>query len=153
MAITRPNVEAVIVARCGALLIAAGLDGTTVDGTNASLNDPIGAALRKAGYTVSNIASVANADLAAVVVGDYDKVLDLAELRTLESILGNLDDVDIKLGPRSESLSQLAAMLEKRIDRLQDKVEEEHGIGLSSLQAGVIALDFADHNEALPGES
>lgn len=153
MSVTRANVESILVARCGALMEAAGMDGSTIDGTNTDLSDPIGYSLRQAGYTVTNVAAVANADLSGLAADDYDQVFDVAELRTLESVLGNLDDVDIKLGPRSESLSQLAKGLETRIQRLQAKVEREYGVGASVLQAGVIALDFADHNEDLPGEA
>jgi len=152
MTVTRDNIERILVARCGYLMNAAGLDGSTDDGTNTDLNDPIGYALRKAGYTVDNLGSVDDDDLSGVDVEDYDQVFDLAELRTLENILGNLDDVDIKLGPRSESLSQLSEMLDTRVMRLQAKIERQYGVGLSTLEAGVITLDFADHNEDLPGE-
>jgi hypothetical protein len=145
MTITRANLEAVIIARCGPLLTAADMDGTTVAGTNASLNDPISTALRRSGYSVSNIALPSTTDLAAVIDDDVSQVIDLAELRTLENIAGNLDDVDISAGGRSESLNQLSAKVEKRIDRMTAKVKEEYGIGVGgygTLSGGAIGLDF-----------
>lgn len=147
MTITRANVEAILVQRTGPLLTAAGMDGTTVSGANASLNDPIGYAIRKLALTVASIASVADSDLSGVSVDDYDKLLDLAEYRTLESILGNLDDVNISVGSRSESLGQLSDQVEKKMDRLVARIEREYGIGLGTLQAGVINLGFQQHSD------
>ena len=67
--------------------------------------------------------------------------------------LGNLDDVDISLGPRNEALGQIPARLEKRIDRLTAKVQREHGVGAGFLEAGYITLDIADHNEDISEET
>lgn len=151
MSLTRANVETILVRRCGSLLTAAGLDGTTLDGTNVDLNDPIGYALREMGYTVDDITAVADADVSSAA--NYDKLLDLSELRTLENIQGNLDEVDITLGPRKEALGQLPTRLEKRIERLEAKVRKVYGIGVGTITAGVIKLDFAEHNEDLPDET
>ena len=146
MSLTRANTEQILIRRCGKLLTAAGLDGTTVAGNNADLNDPLGWALRKSGYSVASVAAIADADLAAVSADDTDKLLDLAELRALETILGNLDDVDITLGQRSESLSQLSAQVEKKLTRLQARVEKAYGVGIGTLQAGMITNLFAEHD-------
>jgi len=51
MALTRANAEVILIRRVGALLTAADLDGTTVDGTNVDLNDPFASALRQLGHT------------------------------------------------------------------------------------------------------
>lgn len=153
MSLTRANVETILVKRCGSLLTAAGLDGSTIDGTNEDANDPIGYALRQLSYTVDDITAVDDADVSSVSTSNYDKLLDLAELRMLENIQGNLDEVDITLGPRKEALGQLPARLEKRIERLEDKLKKRYGIGAATLTAGTIMLDFAEHNEDLPGET
>jgi hypothetical protein len=153
MSLTRANVESILVKRCGRLLTAADLDGSTVDGTNADLNDPIGWAVRQAGYTVTDITAVADADLASVATTNYDELLDLAELRALETILGNLDDVNIKIGPRSEDLSDLARQVEKRLELQRKKVELEYGYGVGTLEAGVITLEIAEHYEGTEGET
>jgi hypothetical protein len=118
----------------------------TVAGSNASLNDPLGYALRQSGYTVANIASVADADIASVETDDIDEVLDVAEFRTLENISGNIDDVDITNGPESERYSQIAASLEKRMTRLQQKIYDTYGTGVIA-EAGVINYDIAAHGD------
>lgn len=144
MSLTRANVEAVLVKRVGPLLTKAGM-ATTVAGLNADLNDPIGWAVRQVGYTVSDITSVSNSDISAVQSDEYDEFLDFAELKTLENISGNLDDVTVKLGPRSENLSDLVSQVEKKIARLEGKLKRLYGYGADSLQTGILENDFAEH--------
>lgn len=146
MSLTRANVEAILVQRTGPLLTAGGMDGSTITGANASLNDPIGYAVRRLGLTVANLASVADADLSGVSSDDYDQLLDVAEYRTLENILGNLDDVNITVGSRTEALGQLSDQVEKKMDRLAGRIEREYGLGLGTLQAGLISLGFQEQN-------
>jgi hypothetical protein len=147
MTITRANVEAILVQRCGPLLIKAGMDGVTTTGSNASLNDPIGRALRSMGYMPANIASVSDSDLAAVADDEIDRLLDVSELRTLENISGNLDDVAVTVGPRSEQRNQLADQVAKKIDRITEKIQREYGLGMGTISAGTIGLDFTDASE------
>jgi hypothetical protein len=145
MTVTRANVEEILVQRCGALMSFAGY-AVTVVGSNANLNDPIGYALRQAGYSVASISAVADVDLAAVNDADIDQILDVAEFRTLENISGNLDDVDITNGPESEKFSQVSAALEKRMARLQDKINSAYGTGVTA-NVGSITFDFAEHDD------
>ena len=149
MTLTSANVEAILVQRCGAYMTAAGMV-VTVAGSNANLNDPIGYAVRMCDGTVTDYATVANADILTVDPTDYDKLLDIAELRLLDSIATNLDDVDLTVGPRSEKLNQLAQNLQAIMLRKADRVEKSYGIGAPLVGTGAIILDFADHNEALP---
>lgn len=143
MAITRANAEAILIGRLGTLMTEAGLDGTTVDGTNADLNDPFASALRSMGYTVADITNVSDVDLSALAEEDYNEFLDRAELRVLESIEGNYVLVDITAGPRSEKLSQLLDHVRARKDQLWEKIKEEHGTVV--LEAGYIEMVFAEH--------
>ena len=147
MTITRANVETVLVRRCGKLLTAAELDGTTINGANADLNDPIGWALRQLGFTVASIAFVKDSDLTSIDDDNIDQLLDLAELRALNNVAGNLDGYAITVGPRTEQRQQLAEQVSKRIERLQQTIEKQHGIGLGTFTAGVIGLDFAEVEE------
>jgi hypothetical protein len=144
---TRAEIEVVLVRRCGALLTAAGL-AITFAGANADLNDPIGSSIRQLGGTVASIAAVTDADV-LTVSADYslDALLDLCELRTLENISGNYALVDIAAGPESEKLSQVAAVIEKRIDRLSAKIEKLYGIGAGVVTIGALTLDFARHSD------
>jgi hypothetical protein len=147
MTITRAEVETILIRRCGSLLTAADLDGTTINGTNVDLNDPIGAALRRMEYTVASLTAVTDLDLAPVSADDVDQLLDLAELRTLENIEGNLDDVDITVGPRSESLNQLSVRVRMKIDTKRREIEKAYGLGLGTLSAGVVTLDFMEKGD------
>ncbi|HMN11834.1 MAG TPA: LytR C-terminal domain-containing protein [Bellilinea sp.] len=147
MAITRAQVDLILIRRCGAMLAAADLDGTTVDGSNYDLADPVASALRNLGFAVSDPTTVTDSDLGAVDSDTLPALLDLAELRTLETVLGNLDEVDIRLGQRDEKFSQLADRLEKRITRLSEKVAREHGLGGGSMQAGAIGLGYQESDE------
>jgi hypothetical protein len=147
MAVTRANVEAILVRRLGALLTEAGLDGTTVSGSNLDLSDPIGWAVRKLGGSVANVVSVADADLAGIGADDYDQLFDLAEFRALESVSNHLVQVDLQVGPRSEKFSQLMAAVEGRLARKRKQLEVDYGFGLGTLEAGVVALDFMENLE------
>lgn len=144
MALTRANVEVILISRLSNLLTEAGLDGTTNDGTNTDLNDPIGWAIRQADGSVDDFTLVDDTDVARVGSGDYDKLLDLAEYRTLENISGNLDEVDIKSGPFEQKYSQLADRVEKRLERVRAHLEKTYDFGGRGYASNIITLDRAD---------
>lgn len=128
MALTRVQVEGVLIDRVGKVLTAAGLDGTTESGNNPDLNDPIGWAIRTLGHTVGNITAVNDSDLANV--SRVDALLDLAELRALENVLNNYTLVDSEVGPRSEDYSDLADRLAKWLPTKRKAVERQHKLAL-----------------------
>lgn len=145
MALTRQAAEILLVARVGPLLTAADMDGTSTSGNNLDLRYVISRSIRNLGYTVDPI-FIEDADVAQVTEAQYDEFLDVAELLALEAILGNLDDVDIRVGPRSEKLSQLAAQVERKIKRLAKRVEDLYSYGLSAPVAGYLTVEFAEHD-------
>ena len=145
MTLTRANTEYLLEARTGPLLTAAGMS-TDVDGTNVDLNDPIARAVRDLGHTVASAVLVADADVAAVTDAETDEFLDTATLHTLEAVLGNFDDVDIKVGPMSESLSQLAEQVERKIERLLAQLERLYGYSMATVSGAYIQKDIAEHN-------
>ena len=145
MAVSRANVEYVVSGRVGPLMTKAGMDGTTVDGSNADLADPIAWALQTAGYSVADITNPTTAEVASALT-DILEVTALAELRTLENLLGNLDDVDTSVGPRDEKLSQLAEQVQKRLDWLAKWIEQLYGHGVAPLTTGTLTYEFAEHN-------
>lgn len=147
MALTRANVESILIQRVGKLLTAASLDGTTVNGSNATLNDPIGWSVRQCGATVDDYTAVDNDDVARVSTSDYDKLLDLAELRALETIAGNLDDVDTKVDDVDRKFSQFMTQVERMISRKRAQVSRDYGAGAATLTAGVITLGFQQQND------
>lgn len=144
MALSRANIEFLMVARLAPLLEAAGL-AVTVAGSNADLNGPIGRAVRDLGHTVTSAILVADADVAQITTTQTGEFLDACELHALEAILGNLDDVDISVGPRSEKLSQLAMQVERKINRLLAAMGTAYGYGMATPEVGYIMHDFAEH--------
>ncbi len=147
MALTRANIEAVLVRRCGRLLTAAGLDSTTISGANADLNDPIGWAIRQCAGTVASLVLVADTDIATVAESDLDKLLDLAELRTLESIQENNDLVDIQSDDQRKAWAALGTRLELIIARKRASVARIYGTLQGTLTAGTINLSFQQQND------
>ena len=148
MSLTRANIEAVLIKRAGDLLTTAGLDGTTINGTNADLGDPIAFALRQIGVTVATPASPTDAEVAAASADDTDQLLDLAEIRILETVLQHvLDLVNTEAGQRVDEYSQLAAGLQKRIERAEARARSLYGWTATTLEAGYLYHDFAQHGD------
>lgn len=142
MPLTRIDAETILIRRCGAKMVAAGMDGVTIVGTNVDVIDPLVSALLAMGYSPASIAAVTNTDLAAV--DDINQILDRAELRLLQNIAGNLVMVDITVGPRRESLSQLSEWVEKQITRIEARNAKAYGDSLGTLSGGSISLDFQE---------
>lgn len=149
MTITRANAEAEIVARVGAWMTAAGLAVTTA-GANASLNSPIGWAIRLSGGSVSAPALITSTDVQTVADADLDKFYDLAELRTLETVLSNYTGVDKKAGPVELKSSQMGDRLLAVLDRKRAQIAADYGIG--SYGAFSVALTRTDGYSELAAE-
>lgn len=147
MTITRVQAETILVKRTSELLTAAGME-TEATGANADLNDALGYAVRKLGYTVTNVISVSNTDLALVATTEVDEFLDLAELRLLTSLAQRLDDVNITVGPRSEQYHQLVEQVERAIERKRTYMAQEYGLGRGQLETGTLEIEFMEENDA-----
>lgn len=143
MAITRSQAERILIRRVGALFTTAGLDGVSQAGDNPDLVDPIVTALHTLGLTVADVADVQDADLSGLVLADYNAFFDLAEYRALGNILGNLDLVDITVGPRTEKLSQLSDQVEDNMEQLRKTLQDVHNVHGGTLEMGAINMNFA----------
>lgn len=144
---TRAQLEVILVKRVGVSLTYVGLDGTTVDGTNADLNDPIGYAIRFLGGTTADPSAVVDADVATVAAADLDNMLSLAGYRALLTIISSNTLNDLRVGPRDEKLDQFSRRIEMRAKKLEMELERDVGLGLGTVEAGVLMLDFAEHEE------
>lgn len=147
MVLTMIQAETILLKRCAKLLTALDMDGSTVDGNNPDLVDPIGYSIRQLGGTVTTITDVVDADLAGIGADDYDEFFDIAELRTLQNVQGNFALVDVAIGSRDEKWGALGNTLDKLIARKEKRVKDLYGLGLKPLEVGVIELDFAEHDE------
>lgn len=147
----RANIESVLIGRCGQLLAAVGLDSATANGTNSDLNDPIWFALNRCGYGVTDISAVSDFDVSQVDDEDLAALLDIAELRVIETARNSATSlVDITIGPRRESLSQLSGQLEKTIASKRAQILLEHGSMFGrGLQAGTFAVGSQEDGEGV----
>lgn len=146
---TRADIETLLVSRAGASLASAGM-AVTIVGTNASLNDAIGWAIRQSGGTVTAPALVTSTDVQTVDSADFDQLIDLAELRTLETILSNYSAVDKKAGPVELKSSQFADRILARIGQLRSWIAVAYDIG--SYGAFSVSLTRTDGYSELAAE-
>jgi hypothetical protein len=145
--LTRADSEQLLISRVGGIFNAVNLDGTTVDGTNTDLNDPIGYGIRQVDGTVNSLVLVTDADVATVSTDDYDEYLDLAEYRALQNAQGAFASWDIKIGPRDEKQSKFGDYIDAVCERKKKAIEETYGSLTATISSGVIMLDFAEHDE------
>ncbi len=127
MPLTVAAIEAELLILVGPYLRRVGLDGTTADGTNVALRGPIRRAVLTLGLTTAGPVAVVDADVAAVAGFALEKLLDVAELKALEMCWGNWPEVDQSAEGTSQSLSQLADRLERRIEALMERVVKPYG--------------------------
>lgn len=152
MTITLTQVETLLLKRAHGRMTDAGMNGTLVP-NNPDLVDPIVFALLCIDIVPANPTALTDTDVSGVADTDLSKLLDLAEMRLLENIVGNLALVDITVGPRKEALNQLVDQAEKAIARLSSRIASMYGFGVGSLDSGVISLDFMTKgDDVLPGE-
>lgn len=131
MTVTRTQVEYIITKRLGGYLARAEMTGETGE-DNEYLADPIGWAMRLLGYSPASIITVTDDDLADVASGHTDALLDLAELRTIESMITNLDDVNITAGPVRSEWTALRTDLMKQLIAKRSAVSAMWGHLLST---------------------
>jgi len=141
MAITRAQVETMLVARLEAWLTEAA-QPVTHSGSNAALNDPIGFAARRLGASVADVTNVADSDLSAIATDDYDALFDLAEWRALSNLARQLAKVDVTAGPLSQKYSQLRDAVTQAAEAKRTEIEADYGFGAPQLTSGNIGLDI-----------
>jgi hypothetical protein len=145
MALTSANFDQLLINRLAVKLAYAGLDSTTVDGTNPSLADGRVDAFRSLGLTPASVMNLVDADLAGVADASIPQLLDVAELRTLENILGNRASPDQMADTDNQQWhGKFYDSLEKTVERKRKQVERQYGYGLSTLTPGVFDLGFAE---------
>jgi hypothetical protein len=135
---TRAKVERVLIRRCGRLMSFARLDGKTDVGSNSDLSDPISLALRDVGVTAFDPVEPSDADIASVTESDRSRFLDIAELRCLESVQNNIDEVSEKQGTDNQEWNTWFETLRKRIADKRKALQDVYGFGMGSLKAATL---------------
>lgn len=124
----RLDAETIILRRVGAYMDLVKIGGNA--GSNAHIADALGWAVRLLGHGTDSFTTITDADVEQVA--HVDAMLDLAELRTLEIIQGNITLVDLRIGQVDEKLSQLAARLAAMIPDKRATIAAQHNGVLSS---------------------
>ena len=145
MDLTRANVEAELVGRVGADLLARLGMTALSDGTNADLNSPIAASLRTLNVVLTAPPLVTDADFEPLANTAADQLLDVAELRLLMTLQNRAAVlVDQQIGTQSRiSLGQIAKDLELAVTRLERRVDRLYGVGRGVLTTGMMTLPIA----------
>lgn len=141
---TRAKAERVLIRRCGRLLRWAKLDGSTFSGTNVDLADPIASAMRSCGVSPADPTDPADDDFDAVDADDYGRFFDVAELRCLESVWGNLDEVTEQEGTDKQDWNQAKAELRRRIDAKRQDLKDMYGFGYGDVVSGTLELSYTE---------
>ncbi len=143
MTATLSGVKSVLEKRTSKLMAAVDLDAQTFD-----IDDPLAYAMRKMGYSVASVGVVTSSEVTTVPDSDVNQLLDLAELRLLETLYNEvLTLVTVSFGSRSQQLSDMSLRLRLTIDGKRKALEREYGDGLPELEAGVIDLYFGEAND------
>ena len=119
-------------------MLKVGLDGSTQNGSNFDLNDPIRRAVRYLGLSVDDAITVTDTDLSPIVGMDIEKLLDLSELRLLESIWGSWTEVSESVSLRKVEAQQLADRIQMRINDLVERLRKPYGLNTGAAAVGTI---------------
>ena len=149
MAMTRAEAESVLIRRCGKMLAAAGLDGTTADGTNADLSDPLGVALRHLGFSPASLTTVATSDLSAVDASNVVEFLDVASLAAMRAALNNWAEPDQTAGQDNrQDLGKLRESLRLTVAAEEKRLADLYNYGVASgISAGTLTFGFQTREE------
>ena len=122
---TVEDIQVVVTDRCSQFLAeAAQLTGGE---SMPSVDQAIAWALRALGHTPASIRVATEPEVAAVTDGQLDALLDLTELRLLESVQTNLTAVTVKAGPVQEDYNDLAARLATIVNEKRTNAAARHG--------------------------
>lgn len=116
---TVADVTVAIEDRCAAFLAQA--RALTGDSVTPGTALAVGWAVRMLGYPTGSLLTATDSEVGAVDSEKLDALLDLAELRTLESIQTNLTAVSVTAGPLREEYGKLG-------DQLAEIVRERRGV-------------------------
>lgn len=141
MALSLSTFADVMNARCGKLAEFAGLEVTIA---SPQVLDAASNAIRAAGAVTPDPSTASDSDFLQVEESLTSMVLDYGELRMLESIQGNLTEVDTIIGPERQNYSQIISQLSLRILRLSRRIEKQYGILLATAEMGIFSSSSSE---------
>lgn len=108
----------------------------------ADLDEAIGYALRELGVTPADPYAVADSDLEAVPATSYSQLYDVAAWRGWVTIDANLDRDSLKAAGVLDDPRDVRTRATMALQTAEALVKQKYGVGLRSLEAGVLDLNF-----------
>ncbi len=139
------NLDFAMVNVYGGFMSASGMFTDTAITPNPSLQEPLASAARMIGLAMLNPMVLVDADLVSLAVGDVQKMIDVAKLKTVEACLGTYTQFDTDInGGYSQKVDQLRKAMMSELTRLQAYVLALYGIGTlgAPVQVGQSPSDF-----------
>jgi hypothetical protein len=136
----RAAYEAALLSRAGPMMAEVGKDGTTADGTNQSLSEPLREGLASLGVYPATFGDVTDADLAKVPPASVSQLLDIAELKLVSTVHGSFTAVDETISLGSIKVSQNRDAITGRLAALAGFCLSRYGYGLTAPRAGSIRV-------------
>lgn len=137
--LTRAQIESRLIVRCGTTMALVGLDGTTRDGTNDSITDPLREGLRTLGFDVANPVTVTDTDVAPVTGYLIERLLGLCELSILQQCVSQWYRA-VRANPGEENkpwLDQALKTMQLQVTDLQAEVRKpirpKSGVGVTPM--------------------
>ncbi len=143
---TRAEISDILVGRATGLIVVTGVsaDPAADASPRAYTDDPIAYAVRKSGGSTASLLAATDAEIAAVETGKEDQVLDIAELRFLDNLIGRWTKANQSRGPITQSLGDLGKFYQDRADSLREKVKEVYAVDASTPTVISTTASFSD---------
>lgn len=97
-------------------------------------------ALSAVGIQAASPATSTDADFLTLPDAQVPAVLEIGTWRTLESILDNLSEDELRHAGISDDVDKVASRLRLRIERLYARLQRSYNVGLPTLKAGVLDI-------------
>lgn len=136
----RAAYEAALLSRAGPMMAEVGKDGTTADGNNQALSEPLREGISSLGIYPATFGDVTDEDLAKVAPRDISQVLDIAELTLVGTLHGSFTAVDETISLGSVKVSQNRDAITLSLGNLAQKCMNRYGYGLTAPRAGSIRV-------------
>lgn len=111
------------------------------------LPDLLGVGFRSLGLEADDLGVLTDGDLDAVKSSQLDQLYDVAQAEGIERILANLDPLALKRLGIDEDPAAIAARLRSLAMSLRLRIERNYGVGLRTLEGGIITFDFAQRGD------
>lgn len=144
MAVTRAQVEFLMIRRLGRLMHYWNLDGTTVDGTNPDIGAALARGLMGVGITPDDPTSPTDLEVAQCATARYPELFDLTHLHLLEACLDNTDEVRQREGVNEQEWNGRISELRRRYEQKRQDVAERYGEGLALGTSGTVTVQWLE---------